>query len=490
MRVVLQQTRRHWVLSLAQQPQPQPQPDPVAQLHEHGFVVLRGELAVPPAQLAAAAAALAPLLRRLQRCYDETEDAFQLDEAELESLGVVRLPRIGKGKHNVHFEPHANLSSCRQHSALVAVAEATGLPALLSAYQAQLQAQSREEEDDDGGSSSSSSSSSSGLKRPSQLRETGLTLTAPLASASSNHNNNNSRSSSSNSANNSNSSDSNNSSCNDNSSCNYSCSEGSEGNGGMEFHSDGPRGENTVLLAVGADVPLGAGALLLVPGSHRLYVDGVGHAEPGGNGGGNEGGGEGGGGGGYGSGSGYGYGYGSARAAGSGTKTEADPEKGGATGATGATGAEAADSDQAQARALAQARREQSLQHGYRAGEPVVIDGKSGTGAQRGGGGGGGGRRRKRRRRTLALLNLPSPPLPSPFLSSLFVSPSRANLLLTHPTISFPSPLCCRLCPCRLPACLPAPCLPAYPTARTLHAVTPNHSPAWRAVAWFIFDAF
>lgn len=45
---------------------------------------------------------------------------------------------------------------------------------------------------------------------------------------------------------------------------------------GMELHSDGPEGENTVLMAFD-DIDYSMGSLLTVPGSHDRYVEGKGH---------------------------------------------------------------------------------------------------------------------------------------------------------------------------------------------------------------------
>lgn len=47
---------------------------------------------------------------------------------------------------------------------------------------------------------------------------------------------------------------------------------------GMEWHSDGAKGEFTMLLAV-EDVTADMGAVRIVPRSHLQYVDGVGHEE-------------------------------------------------------------------------------------------------------------------------------------------------------------------------------------------------------------------
>ena len=46
----------------------------------------------------------------------------------------------------------------------------------------------------------------------------------------------------------------------------------------MEWHSDGARGEATILLGL-ENVSPDMGCLRVVPGSHLQYVDGIGHEE-------------------------------------------------------------------------------------------------------------------------------------------------------------------------------------------------------------------
>ena len=71
---------------------------------------------------------LTPLVNALCAMYDAAGDEFE--GVDLEALGIVRLPRIGRGKHNVHLDPYE--SDC--HAALVRLLEASGICALLSEW--------------------------------------------------------------------------------------------------------------------------------------------------------------------------------------------------------------------------------------------------------------------------------------------------------------------------------------------------------------------
>jgi hypothetical protein len=166
-----------------------------ARLDEDGFVVLRS--AVHEASLAKAEQALKPLLQYFLSHYDEVEDEFC--DIDADKMSIVRYPRIGKGRHNVHHDP---LTS-RQHAALADLAESAQVPALLTRYHG----------------------------KPTFLRETGFSVTSPNSAE------------------------------------------------GMEFHSDGPRGENTMLMTIIESVDAAQGALMVVPRSHKEYVDGVGHGQ-------------------------------------------------------------------------------------------------------------------------------------------------------------------------------------------------------------------
>ena len=166
-------------------------------LQRQGYCVL--EHAVSSEQRERARSSLQPLLSHFQRCYDREEDEFK--DIDPNRFGIVRFPRIGKGKHNLHFDPNGE---SEQHNVLAELASAAGLHQLLSISH-------------DGKAVS--------------LRETGVSMTAP------------------------------------------------NGGDGMEFHSDGPHGENTMLMTLDQNVTPQMGALLIVPSSHQWYVSGVGHAE-------------------------------------------------------------------------------------------------------------------------------------------------------------------------------------------------------------------
>ena len=190
--LALQPTRKFSVWTL-----PPDSDEPAEHLQRHGYCVL--EHAVSSEQRKRASSSLQPLLSYFQRCYDREEDEFV--DVDPDRFGIVRFPRIGKGKHNIHFDPNGE---CEQHNVLADLASAAGLHQLLSV--------------------------SHGGKAVS-LRETGLSMTAP------------------------------------------------SGGEGMEYHSDGPHGENTMLMSLDQDVTPQMGALLIVPGSHLWYVAGLGHPE-------------------------------------------------------------------------------------------------------------------------------------------------------------------------------------------------------------------
>jgi hypothetical protein len=188
--LVLLETRRFFVFDIAESEEIL-----ARRLDEEGFVVLRS--AVQEARLASAEQVLKPLLQYFMSRYDDTEDEFS--DIDAERWSIVRHPRIGKGRHNIHHDPQTS----RQHAALVDVAESAGVPALLTRYHG----------------------------KPTFLRETGVSLTAPQSGE------------------------------------------------GMEFHSDGPRGENTMLMTINENVSAEQGALMVVTRSHKEYVDGVGHGQ-------------------------------------------------------------------------------------------------------------------------------------------------------------------------------------------------------------------
>ena len=49
---------------------------------------------------------------------------------ELDALHIVRLPRIGRGKHNVHLDPYDS----DEHQAVCAVIDACNIPHMLSQH--------------------------------------------------------------------------------------------------------------------------------------------------------------------------------------------------------------------------------------------------------------------------------------------------------------------------------------------------------------------
>jgi hypothetical protein len=66
--------------------------------------------------------------KKLLPIYDEVMDEF--DGFDLETNNITRLPRIGRGKHNVHFDPE--FSSC--HTVLANLLESSSLLEALSYY--------------------------------------------------------------------------------------------------------------------------------------------------------------------------------------------------------------------------------------------------------------------------------------------------------------------------------------------------------------------
>ena len=179
--------------------------------------------------------ALLPLIEHLLSLYDPNCDEFV--DFDKHSWDVVRTPRINPGKHNIHFDPFVS----EQHHALAAMARDARLEELLTRYQVESELRFRTE----GGDGSTVS------PRCCSLRECGLSLTAPKHLVT-------------------------------------TTSESCRGSGddsmnklpafgsGMELHSDGPRGENTVLMSF-EDISFEQGPLLVCPGSHDDYVDGTGH---------------------------------------------------------------------------------------------------------------------------------------------------------------------------------------------------------------------
>jgi len=161
---------------------------------------------------------LRPIIRKLIASYDEVDDEFS--NIDQEELNIVRMPRIGRGKHNIHFDP---LES-PQHAALEKLAAESHFSELLSTY----------------------------MSAHCSLRESGISITRPY---------NPSRSFAS-----------------ANDTTEGDAPEDTKAGEGMEWHSDGPKGESTILMAL-EDVAPEQGSLMVIPGSHKIYVDGIGHTE-------------------------------------------------------------------------------------------------------------------------------------------------------------------------------------------------------------------
>lgn len=144
------------------------------------------------------------IVKVLIRHYDSLEDEFQ--GFDREEHNIVRMPRIGRGKHNIHFDPEFS----DQHQVLFQLVAEAGVLDILSSVS--------------GGVCS--------------LRESGMSLTRPQID-------------------------------------NFGTVVAGEG---MEWHSDGAKGEYTMLLGL-EDVSPDMGALRIVPKSHLEYIDGIGHEE-------------------------------------------------------------------------------------------------------------------------------------------------------------------------------------------------------------------
>jgi len=67
----------------------------------HGLCTWSGLISVD--NKASALKTLQPLVRKLIASYDEVDDEFS--NIDQEELFITRMPRIGRGKHNIHFEP-------------------------------------------------------------------------------------------------------------------------------------------------------------------------------------------------------------------------------------------------------------------------------------------------------------------------------------------------------------------------------------------------
>jgi hypothetical protein len=214
----------------------------------HGLTTWGG--LVPEDMRLKALKVLRPFIRKMIQAYDPLDDEFcGIDQEE---MNIVRMPRIGRGKHNIHFDPQFS----EQHQALAELAAESHFAELLTSY----------------------------MRASCSIRESGISMTRPY----------------------------------DNSIQHRvqpvvayrkpvdtppACSDAVDPNGiaseeqpaehseemdeepvdlaageGMEWHSDGPRGEATILMAL-EDVSPDQGCLRVIPNSHKIYVDGIGHTE-------------------------------------------------------------------------------------------------------------------------------------------------------------------------------------------------------------------
>ena len=195
----------------------------------NGFSILRIDGIISKETRFMAVSAISRMVAYLTSRYDATEDSF--DDLDMQAYEIVRIPRIGNGKHNVHFDPQFS----KQHGALQQLATEAGFAQLLSVY----------------------------MGKQCSLRETGISVTRPMLM---DHQISTSSSSSS-----------------GGSGGGGSSSSGFTGptyipGEGMEWHSDGSRGEATVLMTL-EDIDATMGSLHVIPGSHHEYIDGVGHEE-------------------------------------------------------------------------------------------------------------------------------------------------------------------------------------------------------------------
>jgi hypothetical protein len=184
--------------------------------------------------------AVQPLVNQLIASYDDLDDEFiGIDQ---DDLNIVRMPRIGRGKHNIHFDPLLS----KQHAAVAELAAAAKLAEKLSLY----------------------------MGATCSLRESGISVTRP-------YNADLSLQSCSKKPIFSKYARANNTEVDvaaQTDDGELSEEEDIAAGEGMEWHSDGSAGEATVLMAL-EDVSPEQGALMVIPRSHHVYVDGVGHTE-------------------------------------------------------------------------------------------------------------------------------------------------------------------------------------------------------------------
>jgi hypothetical protein len=186
-------------------------------MKRHGFCVLTD--VVPPLILEKSVKMINQLSRTLIAHYDYQDDSFI--GIDTDRWSITRMPRIGQGKHNIHLDPYLS----NHHLVLSQLATQSQFVELLSKY----------------------------MNRACCLRECGLSLTRPCIK------------------------DSTYPWIGDHDGSNDSSSDDGSGEG-MEWHSDGSNGEATVLMSFD-DIDYEQGALRVIPNSHKIYVDDVGHDE-------------------------------------------------------------------------------------------------------------------------------------------------------------------------------------------------------------------
>ena len=190
----------------------------VDNMRRHGFCVLTN--VVPQLIRENSMKMINQMSKSLIAHYDYHDDSFI--GIDTDRWNITRMPRIGQGKHNIHLDPYLS----NHHLVLSQLATQSHLAELLSKY----------------------------MNRACSLRECGLSLTRPCIRESTY----------------SWSSDDHDNGSND--------SSGDGAGEGMEWHSDGSNGEATVLMSF-EDIDYEQGALRVIPNSHKIYVDDVGHDE-------------------------------------------------------------------------------------------------------------------------------------------------------------------------------------------------------------------
>jgi len=117
---------------------------------QHGFCVIQD--LVPEEIFSKVAKSIKRFAKDLFDHYDQMEDEFS--DYDKDEHNVVRMPRIGKGKHNIHFDPEFS----EQHQLLQQLVTESHILELVSHY----------------------------MKKPASVRESGLSVTKPKFSSQGN----------------------------------------------------------------------------------------------------------------------------------------------------------------------------------------------------------------------------------------------------------------------------------------------------------------